>query len=194
MRSDIVVIIPAAGASTRLGTPKQEVIIGGQSLWQRQVSTVARLGYSVVLATGTWQANSGLLPETVTTVSVDQPHRGMAYSIRCAITEAMSPTYGFLILLIDQYRLTLTSLKHFIDQWDRDTIQLSRCHQYIGPPTLFPIRYTPQLLALDGESGTKQLALSQPHCFVDYTECALDIDTPTDLIAAQQHFQSGDCQ
>lgn len=185
---ELQIIIPAAGASSRLGHPKQDIYWHGQPLWQHVVTVATRVpDSSVTLVTGAWQPSD--VPQAIASITVRHHpdwSAGMGASIAWGIQHTPKPKRGYLILLIDQWALSTETLTAFVHQWDSDRIQVATDTKYSGPPALFPVRYYADLNALRGDQGAKALYRQQ-----DFIQCPLpgareDLDTEEDLLLMQQ--------
>jgi molybdenum cofactor cytidylyltransferase len=188
-------IILAAGASRRLGRPKQLVRIAGEALLARTLRTLRTAGASafdpIVVVLGAHHE--------IITANVDLSHahpvmnpnweQGIATSIHAGIHSLLqlSPeATAALMLVCDQPRLTTEHLRGLIEaheQADEAAIVASQYAGAAGIPAIFPASQFANLLRLQGDTGARYL-LRDPACpmiTVQFEGGEIDIDTPSDL-------------
>ncbi|MFM8336248.1 MAG: NTP transferase domain-containing protein [Opitutaceae bacterium] len=184
-------VILAAGASRRMGSPKQLIEIDGRPLLVRAIeAALAAPVWPVVVVLG---ANAtairpviGHLPVLV----VDNPAwaEGMASSIRegVATLRQFSRTLDAAVLaLCDQPGFSAASVESLLAA-HRATgrgIVAARYAGRLGAPALFTRGHFAALSALTGEEGARDLLNADPTLVaaVDLPELARDLDTPADL-------------
>lgn len=178
-------VILAAGASSRLGFPKQLVQLGGETLLDRSVRICTQSDLSpifLVIPPG----RPDLAPSAACTVLVNSSHsEGMSASIRAGITAALSVfSTGAVILACDQPAVTSAHLRQLASTPDRVTA--SRYADRNGVPVYFPGSTFAQLLELRGDQGARDLLRSA--FALDLPDGDLDIDTPSELTRARLLF------
>ena len=184
----VAAIILAAGSSKRLGRPKQNIVLAGQTLLQRAVRTAFQAGLSprVVVTRET----SCPVVDTQTEaefVMNPNPEEGIASSIRCGIAALSSTAVaGAVIMTCDQPAVTATHLRGLCA--DEARITGSRYAHTNGVPAYFPRESFAELLRLKGDSGARIL-LQSAHS-ISAEELELDIDTEQDLDRARALFRS----
>jgi molybdenum cofactor cytidylyltransferase len=192
MSTSVAAIVLAAGASRRLGQPKQLLIHGGETLLARAVRLAKEAGAAPILVI--LGANSQLIRETVAMTDAipiinEEWEQGIAASIHAGINalDATAPNVdGALILTCDQPRLTTAHLRTLIDTFcvqQKPTIVASAYAAVLGIPAAFPRMAFANLLALKGDKGARSL-LADPPCpliAVAFTGGEVDIDQPEDL-------------
>ena len=109
----VAAVVLAAGASRRLGRPKQDIVIAGETLIQRTVRLAREASMSpviVVTRPGTEQ-NQSLESDGTAVIAINHfAEEGLASSIRCGIALASSyRVAGAVILACDQPALRLAS-------------------------------------------------------------------------------------
>jgi molybdenum cofactor cytidylyltransferase len=189
VRMTVAAIILAAGASRRLGQPKQLLRYGGETLLGRAIRLADEAGATPVLAILGAQAEAvGDAVDPRKAVSVLNPdwEQGIASSIHAGLHAVDAASAGVLILSCDQPRLTANHLRGlidaFIDQPAR-TIVASEYAGVHGVPAIFPRAVFPNLFALEGDKGARTL-LIQPPCLVvgvPFPGGEIDVDKPDDL-------------
>jgi CTP:molybdopterin cytidylyltransferase MocA len=185
-------ILLAAGASRRLGQPKQLVRIASETLLARTIRVVREAGADPVLVL--LGANRESIAEAVdlsrvrVVVNPDW-EQGIASSIHAGVEALLRlepDADAAMILVCDQPRLAADHLKLLIgrfEQAERPSIVSSRYAGIAGIPAIFPASQFSNLLALKGDAGARFL-LRNPACpmiAVDFAGGEADIDTPEDL-------------
>ena len=184
-------ILLAAGASTRLGQPKQLLPWQGQSLLRRAAATAIDAGLSpvvVVLGSGA-ETMMGELDGLEVTIAINADWKvGMGSSLRAGLrklTEIASPD-AFIVLLCDQPRVTAASLQTLVMHYETEphsAIVSEYADGVLGPPTLLAAPLFPALLALHGDDGARAVIQTLPPGSVrrvSFPEAAADIDTVED--------------
>jgi molybdenum cofactor cytidylyltransferase len=183
------VIVLAAGASTRFGSPKQLVRLNGRPLLHRAVSQAAEVGgHAVSVILGAHAAElAPLLRHTSASVLVNRAWpEGLASSIRLGVAHLPPSCDGVLLTLADQAAVTGNDLKRLYGMWRRDPhrIVASRYEGAVGVPAIFPRSEFAALAALRGDRGARGLlqGRSDQIVAIDLANAAIDIDTPEDLL------------
>ena len=184
-------VILAAGASRRMGSPKQLIEIDGRPLLVRAIeAALAAPVWPVVVVLG---ANAtairpviGHLPVLV----VDNPAwaEGMASSIRegvATLRQFSRALDAAVLALCDQPGFSAATVESLLAT-HRATgrgIVAARYSGRLGAPALFTRAHFPALAALTGEEGARDLLNADPArvAAVDLPELARDLDTPEDL-------------
>ncbi|MBF8965092.1 nucleotidyltransferase family protein [Pontibacter sp. FD36] len=189
-------VILAAGASTRLGQPKQLLHYQGKSLLQRAAQVATEAGFSPVVVVLGARAEK-LIPELtdlpVTTVQNPDWQEGMASSIRVGLEELLKlkPTLDDVTFMVcDQPFVDADVLKRLMQakQDGRSGIIASAYQETLGTPVLFDKIYFPELLALEGQEGAKKIIMKHPSAVssLRFEAGAIDIDTAADYAALLQ--------
>lgn len=177
----------AAGASTRLGHPKQLLSFRGRPLLRHlcEIADAAAPFDPLVVILGSSAARirreAGPLPATFI---VNKNWRdGMGSSIRCGVRACRS-CEALVIMLCDQPFVTPTLLRRLVSIYRKNPGGIIACRygQTPGPPALFDASYFPSLLALPLNAGAKSVILNNLAAvrFVPFPKGAADIDTPSD--------------
>ena len=187
---DLHVIVLAAGASTRLGSPKQLARVQDVPMLLLMISRAQALAgraVSVVLGANAAQIMPCLACLDVAVVVNRGWAEGLASSIRAGVERLPGHCDGALLLLADQCAVTSADLQRLAHVWHQDPLAIVSA-QYGGDwgvPAIFPCGSFPALLALRGEHGAKAL-LRHPvgrRVGVPIANAAIDIDTVQDLQA-----------
>lgn len=185
-------IILAAGASRRLGRPKQLVEFRGETLLARTIGMAHGAGAEPVLvilgAYADTISQSAALDQVVTVLNPDW-QEGMASSIRAGIrilASCVPDSPGATILNCDQPRLSTEHLRKLFEKFEANStraIVASGYNGIRGVPAVFPRTMFPRLLALHGDRGARAI-LADPECEIAEVPFAggeADIDLPADL-------------
>ena len=186
-------VILAAGASTRMGQPKQLLPFQGRPLVVHAVeAALATRAWPVVVVLG---ANAALIRPALARLPVliaENPAwaEGMAASIRAGITTLQQFSRALdagLIALCDQPAFTAAVIERLVaaQRATGRSIVAARHGDRNTAPALFRREHFPALAALTGEEGARHLLNDG---FADVTtlelpELALDLDTPADYAA-----------
>jgi len=186
-------IVLAAGASRRLGRPKQLLKYNGETLLERAVRLAGESGAAPVLTVlganyTTIRASVDVTRNSIPVIN-DQWESGMASSIHAGLKtlDDVAPwARGVLILTCDQPRLSSDHLRALIEAFVREgenAIVASTYAGAVGIPAVFPRVAFPELRALRGDKGARAL-LMKPPCPVvglPFAGGEVDIDKPEDL-------------
>lgn len=184
-------VVLAAGASTRMGRPKQTLLFQGETLLRRAV--IAALGAGcrpVVVVTG---AHVEVTREELRGLDVREAlnerwETGMASSVRAglaALLEEDERTSAVVLLLCDQPYVTPEHVASLVAA-HRATGRAVVASEYgggYGVPALFARTLFEDLAQLEGGAGAKQVIkrhAAEAH-FLPFPEGAFDVDTPDDF-------------
>lgn len=186
---NIGAIILAAGASSRLGTPKQLLPYAGKTLLQYTVrvalDSIAR-PVIVVLGSEAEKIKDNIDGAQVI-VNTDW-EEGMASSIRYgikALEKADPSAEGAIILVCDQPYITSALLNELVTEHRKTghPVVASSYDNTLGVPALFHKSIFAVLLQLKGDAGAKSII--QQHTgevgMVTFSKGGVDIDTEEDL-------------
>ncbi|MBI4749861.1 MAG: nucleotidyltransferase family protein [Acidobacteria bacterium] len=187
----IGILILAAGASRRLGHPKQLLPIGSQNLLQHTVECALGTGAHPVLVVLGAQAEA--IKPTLNAYAihvVENPtwEEGMGASIRTGIAalSQLGSVDAVVIAPCDQPFLSTQFLSDLITTFfrTRKNIIASQYADTVGIPALFTSSFFPLLLALGGDTGAKKIiqANLDQTILIPFAGGSLDIDTPEDAI------------
>lgn len=197
MSTNLHVLVLAAGASTRLGQPKQLVRIGGRPVLHAVVSNATALaGHAVTVILGAHAGElSRLLGHSPASVIVNRHwEEGMASSIRCGMSALPAACEAVLILLGDQVAVTAEDLKRLAGAWkdQEGVIAASTYDQHLGVPAIFPRVCFSELSELRGDHGARRILERNNYRVVrvPMPNAAVDLDTPEDLAALTQRFNN----
>jgi len=180
------IIILAAGASTRLGSPKQLLQWQGRSLLQHAVQTAAEVVPKPVVVLG---ANAAQLEAELDTTLVQIVHNpswqeGIASSIHAGLSAVLnqpSPAEQVIFMVCDQPYVSADLLKELISEQQQTgkAIVASAYANTLGIPALFTKTMFSQLIDLQGDMGAKKIIQQHPAgtSAVNFPLGNIDIDT-----------------
>lgn len=182
----IAVLILAAGASRRFGSPKQLLHIGGKNLLQRCIDSAnALLPGSVFVVLGHQHQRIKKSVRYARFIVNHDWEEGIGSSIAFGIRHLKKDYSAVLILLADQPDISINKLKLMLEKSCCGKIVCAFYKGTRGVPAVFPARYFNALSELKGDNGAKKiLRLSgQSVIEVPIKQAAFDIDSTSDFLA-----------
>lgn len=188
MSDRIAAVILAAGASERLGQPKQLIQVGGESLLRRTARLAVQAGCApvwVVLGFAAEQMRPELQGLPVQALTNAHWSRGMASSLRSGVSAAQVSADAVLLLVCDQVRLSGDHLRALLTQHRGGTtaITASAYGGRLGVPAIFNARLFSELLQIEGDRGAREVIERHPAetQAVSWLDGAFDLDSPEQL-------------
>ena len=188
-------IILAAGPSTRMGTPKQLLLLDGKPLLVHAVeAALASSAWPVVVVLG---ANAEAIRPILAPLPVliaENPAwpEGMAASLRTGVItlgQFSRSLDAALIALCDQPAFSADVIAQLVaaQRATGRSIVAARYSNRLGVPALFLHEHFSTLSALTGEEGARTLLNGDAGTVaaVDLPQLALDVDTPGDFATAK---------
>lgn len=190
------VLVLAAGASKRLGQPKQLVKLGGRPALHLVVTTaVALTGNAVTVVVGAnAREMTHLLAHSPASVIVNRSwEEGMASSLRFGLASLPPGCDAVLVLLGDQVGVTADDLKRLAAAWkgEESLIAAAVYDQHVGVPAIFPRLCFSELAELRGDHGARAVLERNSYRLVrvPMSNAAIDLDTPEDLAVLTERFK-----
>jgi len=184
------IILLAAGASTRLGRPKQLLMYQGKTLLQHGMQVAIDTGATSIIAVLGANANFFIKKTANQLIEVilnEQWAEGMASSIRCGINKLLetAPEINAAIIMVcDQPYVTTKLLKDLVIKFQETgkPIIASSYKNNQGTPALFDKTIFASLLDLKGDVGAKKIMNANPNlvALVNFHLGEIDIDTEED--------------
>jgi molybdenum cofactor cytidylyltransferase len=189
-------IVLAAGASRRLGQPKQLLSDeSGRAMVVRTTMQLRDAGCApVIVVTGAAHEDVARALEVhdVTVVYNGDWSEGMGSSIRCAMvwldTQAVAANMDAVIIAAcDMPGVSSTHLRELISAFRNEGSRVASGYdassgaRVRGIPALFPKRDWSALRALAGDRGARELLLGTDTSIVALTSGGFDLDTPADV-------------
>ena len=182
----------AAGPSTRFGSPKQLVRLGGAPLVHQVAARAAAVaGQSVTVVLGAHAREvAPAMRQSAATVVVNRDWKeGLASSIRTAVRTAPPRCDGLLLLLCDQPAVTADDLRRLYVAWRRHPVLITTALYGGTPglPALFPRWAFSDLLELRGDRDARLVLRRNVDQLVrvPMPNAGVDLDTPDDLLLVE---------
>jgi len=170
-------VVLAAGLSTRLGRPKQTVVLHGETLVERAVRTAVEAGLFPVIVVILDAALIDSLQALGATVLLNRKtSEGLSSSIIVGVNAATGCD-GVVLMACDQPTLTPNHLRQLCAE--PQSICGSGYAGKVGIPAYFPALDFPKLLQLQGDTGAR--ALLRNARAVPNENLSFDIDTEEDI-------------
>ena len=193
-------VVLAAGASTRIGIPKQLLQFRGQTFLRRAASVALEAGCRpVVVVTG---ANAAACRESLRGFDVLEAENqrwesGMSSSVRVgieALVTANPRIAAIVLMLCDQPFVTRDVIVGLVRAHYETgcSIVASQYGGSYGVPALFGKAHFAELGTLEGAAGAKQVIqkhLEKVH-LLPFPEGEIDVDTPDDFARLQSTHYS----
>lgn len=197
MTRPVHVLVPAAGSSSRLGTNKQLVALGGEPLLRRAVQRALAAGCSeVTVVTGFAAEAAAAAVAGLGCRLLHNPYweQGLGSSLAAGIAALEPQAQAVLVLLPDQFEVPADHLARLVRQHELAPRNLvaSRYGDVLGVPAVFPARFFAELKGLAGQPGARGLFQSHRSetLALDCPEAATDLDTPDDLARLRAREES----
>ncbi len=182
-------VLLAAGTSSRMGTNKLFVELGGTTVLRRAALTAGAAGLDpilVVLGHESKRAQTELAGLSCSWIFNPDYARGMNTSLRAGISALPESTPAAVVLLADMPFVTAEMIRQLVEQWRPGNVPLvvSVYEDVVAPPILYARGLFPELRALDGDGCGK--AVVKRHrgeaLEVSWPASALtDLDVPADV-------------
>jgi len=175
----VAAAVLAAGAGTRFGRPKAEVVVAGERLVDRAVAILRAAGGSPVIAV----VRAGTSVPGAVVIENPDPDRGQRSSLELAVAAAAGAD-ALAVLLVDLPGIGADAVAAVCAAWRPGRIAVGR----YGARRAHPIVMAPPLWAdaipLAGpDEGARALLSARPELVdeVDVPGDPADLDTPADL-------------
>ena len=195
--SNIAIIILAAGASTRMGRPKQLLPYQGRSLLRHTIeNAVASVCKPIVVVLGANAENirSEISESDIKIVENPDWHLGMSSSIRRGIISLVTDyktVDAVVITVCDQPFLSSEIINHLVSTYHSTRKPIIACEyaDTLGVPVLFSQIFFSKLENLTEDVGAKKIIKNHYHevFSIPFPLGAIDIDTPHDYQQIEQN-------
>ncbi len=190
-RSDerIAAAVLAAGASRRMGLPKQILPFRGRPMVRGIVEqALASAAFPVVVVLGSREAavRAALADLPVEIIVNSEWQEGQAASVRAAVrfVRDRAPDVKALVLLLaDQPLVTARTIERLIARRRRTGLGMVATERdgRLGAPALFSSSYFDELARLRGDTGARALlSMHNDAAGIRCVEAEFDVDTPDD--------------
>ena len=181
-------LVMAAGSASRFGANKLAREIGGKSLIRRALEAVPAEAFHRVAVVTQYPEVIALAAE-FGFQAIENPHPewGVSHTIRLGLS-AMEGCDGVLFQVADQPFLRRETVARAASLWrERPEAIVALGHRgQRGNPCLFPARFFPELMALEGDRGGSAVIRRHPEALVLVETAAEElwaVDTPQALEA-----------
>lgn len=180
----IAAVLLAAGASRRLGHPKQLLQLDGEALVRRAARLALEAGFQpvlVVLGAHASVISPSLEGLAVTLLQNGGWEEGLASSIRVGVAALPGDAAGAAFLVCDQPALDLDLLLDLRRRFVEDPSRPAACAYggSAGIPAVFPRADFATLSSLQGDTGAKALLGGATR--IPFPGGAADLDRPEDV-------------
>lgn len=183
------VILLAAGASSRLGRPKQLLKFQEETLLSKTIKSAQQVisgPIIVVLGSQSERIQSSLMVDGVTWLKNNKWESGMASSLREGLNyliENENPQQ-ILLLLSDQPFVDPELILQLMTEKEDSAKGIAACSyaDTIGVPAIFDQKYFSELVQLQGDQGAKKVIKNHLDDLqqIPFELGGIDIDTPGD--------------
>lgn len=178
-------ILLAAGASRRLGQPKQLIEVDGEPLLRRAARALLAtqpLECVVVLGHDAARMRAALAGLPLHDVLAADHEEGLSASLRAGVAALDARCAGALVALTDQPALQVDHLLALCSAW-RTQPRRAVASAYggvLGVPALLPRTWFADLTRLRGDVGARELLRARGAVPLAAPALAQDLDTPAD--------------
>lgn len=191
----IGIILLAAGASRRMGTPKQLLKIGKDTLIERAISIAKQIDNSqtvVVLGANADKIKPIIESDKTIDITINEDwQKGMGTTLQTGIQFLLKKTPALeavIISVCDQPHLNKIILQQLITEFKKTKGEIiAAAYANIkGVPALFSKTLFPKLLTLNEDEGARKIIKNHEGkvLTIDFPKGEIDLDTP----AAYQQF------
>jgi molybdenum cofactor cytidylyltransferase len=194
--SGIGIVLLAAGASSRLGQPKQLLVINNGTLIRKLAEVAVSTGFApvvVVLGAHKEKMQAEIKDLPVAVIENDVWQEGMGTSVKEGMKQLLSlnpKAKAVILLLCDQPFVTTPLLQNLAQEYQNSgkPIIASQYGETLGVPALFDHQFFPQLTALQGDEGARKIIRQHVEMVgsMPFEEGKYDIDTMADYHRLQQ--------
>ncbi len=180
-------VLLAAGASSRLGQPKQLVNYNGVPLVCHAVSqALGFCGAGLTVVTGACHDDVAAALDHLPVRAVFNSGwpEGIGSSIRQGMTTVGPDVRAILLMVCDQPAISSHDLRNLVNAWKcrPDRVAAAGYAGTTGVPAIFPSSLRKELQGLSGDRGAKNIIdAAEDVSVVDMPNALFDVDTPDHL-------------
>ena len=179
----VAAAVLAAGASTRFGAPKHEVLLAGEPMYVMAARTAHAAGLEPVLVV---VPSETVVPPELVPVVNDDPDAGLSRSVQLGVAAVPPECDAVVLLLGDEPTISGDDLAAVVAAATGErSVVATRAGDRIGPPVLLMRDAFDLVEGLRGDEGLRSLLRGDPAevTVVERPVPLADIDTPADLEA-----------
>lgn len=186
----VAVLVLAAGASSRMQTPKQLLKIGDKTLLEivlEKAKTISALPIFCVLGANAVLIQSETSSENIEFIINENYRQGLSSSIVEGINYLEKKNIfidGVIILLADQPAVEINYLKNLLQLFDENPTKIiaSKYPKNSGVPAIFPKLFFNELQVLEGDFGAKEFLHKNKNQVIcsNFNPSLIDLDTKED--------------
>lgn len=172
-------VVLAAGAGTRMGTPKADLAVNGERLLDRAITVLRAAGCDPVIAVVRVGTH---VPDAIAVVN-DDPDRGMRSSLALAIA-ACDDTDPIAVMLVDTPGIGPDAVREVLTQWRPGRITIGTYKGLRSHPTVMAKVLWDEALELAApDEGARELLKKKPELVdeVPVKGDPRDLDTRADM-------------
>jgi molybdenum cofactor cytidylyltransferase len=160
-------LVLAAGSSSRMGENKLLMELGGRPLVLHVVEAAAEGGCHDVTVVYSEPAVAAAVGNHARCLDNPEAATGMASSLRVGLAALPAPAAGAAILLGDQPLVGARTVRGLLRAWRREGARPAAAAAYPAadrwlPPVVVARSLWPQLMAMTGDAGARQLLGADP--------------------------------
>jgi molybdenum cofactor cytidylyltransferase len=191
----------AAGRSSRMGSPKALLPLEGRPLLLGILSEVlnSNLGRIILVYGPMGKRIRKILKGIPRNPKLDLVYnpafrQGISTSIKKGLIKLPPDTKGLMFLMGDQPFLRASVINRLIKQFlkESDHIMVPYYGQRPGNPVIFPTSFVPELQALEGDTGGREVIRRHPAKVqpvqIRPSRIGWDMDTPEDYEKIKEYF------
>jgi molybdenum cofactor cytidylyltransferase len=197
MSDAVAGVVLAAGLSSRMGTNKMLLELGGKTVLRRAVETAIAAKLSpllVVLGNERQRAEHELRGLDCTPLFNPDFAQGMNTSLRAGISAMPDNVAGALVMLADMPFVTAAMIDELLRKWRaaKPPLAVSLYGDVLAPPTLYGRELFAELRALEGDGCGKRVVKRHraEALEVSWPPAALtDLDVPDDFARVRAQIE-----
>ena len=190
-------VLLAAGASSRMGTNKLFLELGGVTLLRRAARTALTAGLDpllVVLGHESDRARAELEGIACTKVLNPEYASGMNTSLRAGVAALPEGLDAAVVVLADMPFVTAEMVRSVVARWKGEPLVVSLFGEVVAPPILYSRPLFPELRALSGDGCGKRVVKEHRKEALEVPQLAAglrDLDVPSDVEWARSELEGG---
>ena len=191
-------VVLAAGLSSRMGTNKMLLELGGRTLVQRAVATALAAGLDpvlVVVGHERERVQEELMGLRCTPVFNKEYARGIHSSLKAGISAVAAENDAAAVLLGDMPLVRAEMVRALVDAFRRGSapLAISLYGEVVAPPIVYARSLFPELCAIDGDGCGKRVVKQHRSEALELRwpeETLTDLDSPQDVARVRARLEA----